>query len=310
MKKYLKTIMLTFIALILAVSFASCSGMEEMFEDEEISKDTRAMLDALIEDDFNAAYSTVSGICTKEQFKPTYDQMRQALNGATTYTIKLNSFHKNFQSDVTVITASYKVETDKGIFLIEVASQSDNKHLTAFYIAPFEKTDLYYTGTLGTMDGASLFQWIMLLLNLISLAVIVFAIIKCAKADMRFKGLWIAIIAVGMLAIVYTTQGTIKNLAFNFGFSFFGNYSALIVYGSGKTVCRVLLPIGAILFFALRKFIVNNQENTPAPPTTQGSVDEQPAQMFAQVSVEETTVSQNESGNTNQELNDKDIFTN
>lgn len=267
MKKITLAALATLLSLMLLLS--GCGAIDDFFDDEDIRGYTVTMLDALIENDITKAHSTIPDLCTEEQFTATFKEMRALLEGVESYTISTLSFNKSANytagSEHGITTAQYRIETDKETaFVINVEMQTGVTGLSAFYITPEEMTDLYYTGTLGNMADASLFQWMILLLNLVVIAVTVLAIIDCSRKKIKLKALWIVIIVLGMLLVSSTVTDNSSNFNINLGLF---TYSALVIYGSGKTMLRLLIPVGAIVYFAVRgKLIKKDDELPPAPP--------------------------------------------
>ncbi len=304
MKKNLFKFLVCVFALVLLLS--SCAG--DMFDDDEIRGYTVTMLDAIIADDYDTAYETISDACTEQEFAAFYNQARAAFEGVKNYelicigynrTININNGEQVIRTD-----AEYKFESGNIKYVITVATLTGYKNLAGFHILSIEQTDLYYTGTLDNMVGATPFQWVMLLLNLVVVAVTVWAIVDCARRNIKKKALWIVIIVLGMLIVGQTTAGNASQLDFYLGLF---SYSAFIVYGSGKTVLRLLIPVGAIVYLAMRKTLekqANDSETPLTPPYMQAFTDEQPqtAEPIPEQNVpeenapEETTPEQNEAG--------------
>ena len=60
------------VILVLCTLCSGCAAAMEKFENEEIRQTTETMLDALIANDFQAAYSLVKELCTEADFQPAF----------------------------------------------------------------------------------------------------------------------------------------------------------------------------------------------------------------------------------------------
>ncbi len=271
---------LAFCALLLAVFvlFSGCTGIAEKIENEELRQRTEAMLDAIITDDQQTAYSYVKAACTQEQFREVFPQMQEALGDAVDYELKLLSVYTNTGiSDGekrTQVSGEYELITEGSRLVVSAVMDSQNG-LVGFHLTPYERTDRYYTGTLGTMREATVPQRIFLLLNLISVGMILCAVIDCCKQKIDKKILWILLLVLGLASF----GATVSSTGFRVNFSFLNptSYSALIYYGSGTTVVRLMIPVGAIIYFCKRRsLITKNETMIQSYEDLQESDEEQP----------------------------------
>lgn len=271
MKKSIKLILLVVSLLIL---LASCAGIDEILDDDEIRGYTEAMLDALISNDYNTAYGLVADTCTEQQFKAFYNQARAALQGAQDYKLTCIGYNNTTTvkngKQIKRVDAEYKFVSGDLEYVVTVSTLTGYKKLAGFHITPVENSDLYSTGTLGNMAGASALQWAVLLLNLVVIAVTVIAIVDCARRRIKKKALWIIIILLVSFLVSRTQTANSFDLYFNFTLGLF-NYSAYIIYGSGKTIMRIIIPLGAIIYFCARKTLERkaSQQYAQQPYTAQ-----------------------------------------
>lgn len=265
-----KRIVFCALLLVFVFAFGGCSRLANAFDNDEVHGYTEAMLDAILANDVNAGYALVDDIASKEAFESSFFSMREMLKDVKAYelsvlSIYFNSGIQNGERKKTV-NAVYQMDTDAGAFVIQVKTDSTYEELSAFYITPFEKTDYYSVGTLSNMKGATLLQWAFLLSNLLSVAFCIFALADCLRHKMKYKPLLVALIVLGFVS--FTLSVATSTLNFNFNFSLF-RYSALIRYGGGTVALRMMLPVGALLYFLLRKkmMVKDSPVSTYAPPT-------------------------------------------
>ena len=226
------------------------------------------MLDALIANDFQTAYSLVNKICAEEDFKPTFTQMQELLGNVDTYELKLLSIYTNVTltngQKVSSVSSVYEMTTQSGRIIVSII-MDDQVGLNSFYLTPYEKTDYYFTGTLNNLKDATGAQWGFLLLNVITIGFTVFALVDCSRQKIKKKALWILLLLLGFISLGATISSTSFRLNFNVGW--ITAYSALIRYGSGTVMLRLMLPVGTIIYFAMRRSLL--KESTPAVVTSE-----------------------------------------
>jgi len=259
-----KIIVICTLIVAFALTFSSCTIFDpKNFENAEIRKQTETMLDALIANDAKAAHPLVAHLFTEEDFSLVFQEMSPFFQAITTYELEILSINQNTslqngekRSETTCV---YQMTAPEQVTVIEVVVDGE-KRMTNFSYAPYEQTDLYYTGTLGHMKGANAVQWALLLLNVVVLALAVYALVDCCRHKIKKKALWIVLITIGFVSLGATISSTGIRMNFNFGFFF--AYSALVRYGSGTMMIRLMVPVAAILYFLLKRSLLKSD---PAP---------------------------------------------
>lgn len=252
---------------------SGCTAVLEDLENAEVRQSTEAMLDALIANDFQTAYSLVSNICTEEDFKPIFTQMQALFENEAGYELKLLSIYTNsaISNDQKRSSVSSVYEmTTKGEKLIVSIRIDDQVGVSGFHLTPYEYTDYYFTGTLENMEDATGAQWFVLLLNVIVLGIAVFALVDCFRHKIKKKALWILLLILGFVSVGATVSATGVRMNFNVGW--IAAYSALIRYGTGTFTLRLMLPVGAIVYFAKRRSLCQQSTVTDVP----GNAEQQP----------------------------------
>ena len=259
------------VCIIILTVFMLCSGctavLQEL-ENAEVRQSSEKMLDALIANDFQTAYSLVNKICTEEDFKPAFTQMQELLGNADTYELRLLSIYTNGTitngQKIRSVSSVYEMMTQNGRIIVSIKID-DQVGLNSFYLTPYEKTDYYFTGTLNNMKDATAAQWGFLLLNVIAIGFTVFALVDCSRQKIKKKILWILLLLLGFVSLGATISSTSFRLNFNIGW--LTAYSALIRYGSGTVMLQLMLPVGTIIYFAMRRFLL--KESTPVIVTSE-----------------------------------------
>ena len=256
------------IILTVLILCSGCTAVLQELENAEVRQSTEGMLDALIANDFQTAYSLVNKICAEEDFKPAFTQMQELLGNVDTYELKLLSIYTNGTltngQKVSSVSSVYEMTTQSGRIIVSIR-MDDQVGLNSFYLTPYEKTDYYFTGTLNNLKDATGAQWGFLLLNVIAIGFTVFALVDCSRQKIKKKALWILLLLLGFISLGATISSTSFRLNFNVGW--ITAYSALIRYGSGTVMLRLMLPVGTIIYFAMRRSLL--KESTPAIVTSE-----------------------------------------
>lgn len=265
MRKHLICVVFVIILAVLILC-CGCTADLQALENEEVRQSTEGMLNALIANDFQAAYSLVDQICTEEEFKPTFAQMRELLGDADTYELKLLSIYTNGAMTngqrILSVSSVYEMMTPNSKIIVNIR-MDDQVGLSSFYLTPYEKTDYFFTGTLRNMKDTTGAQWGFLLLNVIAIGFTVFALVDCCRQKIKKKALWILLLLLGFVTLGATISSTGFRLNFNIGW--ITAYSALIRYGSGTTMLRLMIPAGAIIYFARRRALLKESAPAAAP---------------------------------------------
>ncbi len=259
MKKLIK-ILSVIIVVIAIFSMSSCQ------QNEDLKVQTTQMLDALIDNSFNDAYNLVSGITTKEQFQPIYSQMRDYLSGVEEYELSQVGINSKIQNGITLVSATYLMKTNAKTYMVESQVRSDVEGLYGFHILEsLVNNGGLKCGTLTTMKGANATQWIFLIVGLLETVFVIAVFIDAFKQKFDKKGLWLALILLGTIAITINSNGNGISLNFSAIISLI-NSTAFIKYATGATSIRIMIPIAAIIYLVKRKQLINSYiaKNTSA----------------------------------------------
>lgn len=247
-------IMALCVILLLLISLCvGCTKPIGRFEDEELRQYTETILDAIIAEDFQTAYEPFRQICLEDDFFEVFSQMRSLIGYANAYELKLLSINTNVSWDdgqqISSKDAIYQMTAGKKIIIVSIGTDSQ-RGLRGFTLAPYQSTDYYSVGTLSNMQGANWTQVLLLLSNLIPLGLVIFAIVDCIRSKLKNKALWILLLILGFATLGMTTAAS--GIKLNFHLAGLSGYSALIFYGSGTTAIRLMVPVGAFIYFIRR----------------------------------------------------------
>lgn len=286
-KRYIPIIIAVFIMLTFFGCSDAVSDIIEGIDDSEVQDKTETMLDAIIENDFKTAYSLAKDIFSEDEFRVTFDGMHQLLSDVEDYELEALSFQtKTVFGNGTVTSVEYKMITDSGNFVIQAEESSEYEGLSYFHIVDEEHSSLYYTGTIGHMEGANILQWAVLAFWIASVIFVIIMLIDCCRRDVKNKAIWIVAILFG--AISLTASLTDSNFNFGFNIGFMLSPGALVLYGDGAADLKLVIPIGAVIYLLIRKSITIKPATAFAPPfAVQSKVTPDGLQQSEQISNEE-----------------------
>lgn len=261
-----KILTLTAVVLAVVLCFAGCSEIYQRAENAEIHQQTRAMLDAVIANDLDAAYAMVSDVFAMEDFQPNFEVLAELVSGTEGYELEMLSYY-TYSSLVNgnrtqTVQSVYEMTTETERFIVEVVIDS-YLGMTTFRMARYEETDYYYTGLLGHMEDADIVQWGLLLSNVVAIGLTVIALVDCCRHSVKKKGLWITVLILGFMTVSVKTAASTFGIHFSFGWLL--NYAALVRYGGGTTILRILVPVGAVAYLIARRKILKKD----APEVTE-----------------------------------------
>lgn len=251
-------------------------------DDPQIRQLTESMLNAIKDDDADAAYNLFVPGIDRTQFDTVYLQFRQLLKDMGDYTLVASNIYKNTNaiSDVTITKISYMLSGDESSAeeiraYVDVAQSSEYpQRLYSFHINGYE--EVTQTGTFTTMKGAAIGQWVMMIIGLLETAFMVWMFVDCCAHKVRKKWFWLLLIALGVFVISASVDSGF-HLNFNVGL-YLNVYTAAIAYSNGAYLLRIMVPVGAIVYLIRRKALfakaVQVQPEQAAPVEVQLPAEE------------------------------------
>ncbi len=267
MKKIVKLLSVLLI-LVAVFLLSSCA------KNDELKEKTELMLNSLITNDFDEAYSLVSGITTKEEFKPMYTQIRDYIEGVKEYELSQVGVNVNTNNGITLMRTTYLMTTNAKNYIVESQIRSDIEGLYGFNILESQiEGNGIQCGTVTSMKGANLTQWIFLIIGFFEIAFVIAVFIDALKQKIDKKGLWLALILLGTAAITVNTNASGINFTFNAIISLVNN-TAFIRYATGASSIRIMIPIAAIVYLFKRKQLIDSYKQKIAPVSDACSTSE------------------------------------
>ena len=265
MKKLFKVCWVLLVVLVLLCSVTACGKAQVAEEDPAVRQLTEEMLDAFLADDEAAAYKVIQNADTPEAFSEKFPIIRDYLGQIESYTLTLVGNQETVTEGVTQYTALYMMETEQGYFEVTVSQKSDTPGLYAFHAVAEKDSTPKFTGTLSTMGGATLWQWVLLLVGLGTYAFVIWMVIDCVRRPMKLKWLVLLMLVLGSVAFLYTVRDGKGSL--DFGIMNLLSYTALMIYKIPPDAMqlRIFLPVGAMVYFFLRKRLSASWKKSPSP---------------------------------------------
>ena len=266
MKNTWKQIMLLVLAAALVLSLAGCAELK-VEDDPAIRAATEVFLDALVADDADAAYAAVYSGIDRTEFDTAFAQMYAFVDGVTEYALEPIHYSYSNSNGVATIQLTYRMTAEAGSYIVTAAKTEGYEGLMGVHIAPEEQTTLHHTGTLGNMAGASAVQWVVLILGMLVGVFVIWMAVDCCRRKIRLKWLWLLMIVLGAMVLTVTMNSGGINLRFNFGL--YLQLSSLIRYGDGSAELALVVPLGAIIYCAMRKRLLRAEQQVPQPEMTE-----------------------------------------
>lgn len=248
-----------FAALLLcaALLLSSCAKYSE--KNDEVEALGRELIDHIIEDDFDSAFALVSGVSDEDTFRDVYENIRQALDGSREYTLKMNGWQSKTTGGITTHVASFEMTTDNGSsFQVDFGVREGVEGLYTFYITPISSSKL-------SRVAVVVFDVIIKAVSLGIIAFVIWMLIDCINRKIKLKAVWIIVLLLGISISLAISGSDIS----------FGGFLGIMISTSdismkyGVLRIKLLIPVGALVYFFLRKKLPSPNTRNPVPKTTE-----------------------------------------
>ena len=191
-----KTRVLTIILCLFVILSLLCGcAKEDEAANARLETATRGMLDAILADDAETAYTYLKEAATEEDFRTWYAQVRGMLAGVTAYTLeplKAKETENGYGLSLLVRTEGTRGEVTYAVTAYEMA---ENAGFSGFYF----QENASYIGTITTMKEANAGQWCTLIFGMLAWVVTLLAIVDCYLHAGDRRGMMLIIILLGMV---------------------------------------------------------------------------------------------------------------
>ena len=230
----------------LLLSLCSCSGF---YDSESVRPLTDEFLEAVIDDDRDAAYSLMKDSYDEDEeaFDKDYSDWRELLGDVDEYTLKAIKYNSSTEDGMRYTGVVYKLTAGEEVFVIDSVISSSEEGLSRVYVNTFDAAvaDEYIV-----VEKNGIVNVIFLVILLAELAFMAFVIVDCAKHKMFFKWLWMLVIILGWVAVNIYISPELSNFKFNF-LSPLGTY--IHFYSDSSIDISVSVPVGLIVYLFKRK---------------------------------------------------------
>ena len=241
-------ILLLFVLIISVFVLSSCDMEEVAPEAKALAEE---LMDCVIENDRTSAKAMFKGVSTSD-FNAFWNELRSIYDGATEYTMLQTGLSSKIDDGVKTITVVLRIQGDNGGVGQLTLTYNGDLALIGVHVVNLTPETYSIFASLG-----------MVLLSLAFVAFSIWMIVDAAKRNIKYKALWIVICCLTTVVTVMTATG--GDFDFNWSLSGFVNVGYLFATASTVTV-RIVLPIGAIIYFFARKTLP--APTLPPPPIT------------------------------------------
>ena len=216
-----------------------------------------AYLDAMLAGDFESAH-TITPAIDREEHRAYFEESRKALEGATSYTLTQTGWKSNYNNGVATHIAAYQIVTDNGVtcqFSLQTTDGVEGiSHIAFRDSTAFIKS----TRSVGTINLVLTF------VSLIPIAFSLWMIVDCALRKINpLHKLWCMLICLLSLCISFTVGNESFFTRFSLGTcASFTTLEAIIP--NETVVLTIALPVGALIYFFLRKKLSAKYAETQA----------------------------------------------
>ncbi|MBQ4121761.1 MAG: hypothetical protein IJD35_07095 [Clostridia bacterium] len=251
--KHTKRLIAILSLLLIPLLFLTSCG-ETVPESKTLRTLTDDMIVAMKTGDAEAAFSLVAASCTQEEFDTFYEQFEPVFLVIEDYELYLHATAEEEKDGRLYESAQYILLSDAKQLVLSANMEKGTNALSGFLVGEPEenlKTYIETSGTVTTLDKTTGWQWVALAASLLEIAFILWMAIDCALRKIESKFLWISLILLGIVTLSFSFGD--GSFGFDFAISFIFDYTALIGHVRDLVSLHVMLPIGAVVYFFLRK---------------------------------------------------------
>ena len=245
--------------LLLSIVFGGCSIAEESVESRALCE---TFVDHVIQDDYTSAYEMIQAVASEEEFQPLWRSMRDVLKNSESYELQQKSWYKNWNNGVTTTQVLFEITTNDGkICQMLIYTMDDLEGIAGLNF--LDSTD--FVEKTNFVDTVNI---VLIIFTLACFAFTIWMFVDCLKRRLKNKVLW-AIITLCYIGCSLTTGASV--FKFYFRFSLLAGLTNISADRAALAISvNVLLPIGALIYFLLRKRLTLPEEK-PAQPSSENS---------------------------------------
>ena len=257
MKTKIKLAIFLCTLLALSMIFGGCSIKEDSVESRELCE---TMVNHIIQNNYTAAYAMMRESVSQEEFDPIWQTMCDTFRDSQTFELKQKGWHKNWSNGVTTTQVLFEITTDDGKICQMAIITTDT--VNGIW-------DLGFLDSTDFVRKTQFFSIVNIFLCIFSLACFAFSIwmlIDCLKNCKKNRNLW-AVLTLIYLGFFLKTDG--HAFEFKYRISVLAGITNISADRTALAIAvNALLPIGAIVYFLLRKRLREPAESVQATVDT------------------------------------------
>ena len=240
---------LLLVTVLIALGLCSCSMKEDSVEAREICED---YFDAVIDNDFAAAYGIFDEVTDADSFKDVWIYTRDVLENSQSYELKQEGWNSHTEKGVTFRQITFEIESDdeKTMYVTIVL---DDEGIYSFNV--LDSTEFINNTVFVRVIGV-----IMTVISFALFGVTIWMIVDACKRKIKHKALWILLIIIGAW---FEVAIGIEAGYFDFDFGLFFGIKTATAYTINQLQAigvRIAVPIGTIIYFFIRKSLSAREE--------------------------------------------------
>ena len=252
MKKTVR-IFVAVLAVLFAVLGMTACELPLSDEGEELTEKVQAMVDAILADDADTVRAQFSEEVDLSSFDETFASWKSLLAGFEGYGLTPTAWKKSIDNGVSSFELTCRITSGDKTLLVQ-AKTVEGKLVSFVFSTEDAKAEGGIAGVVSI---------VMYVITGLSVALVVLMVIDCARRRLNAKALWIILIVIGHLEIYATKTASDLSMGYHIGALVpFSNFAA---YESGAFELSLFIPVGAIVYFFMRKWLTAKYE-APVKP--------------------------------------------
>ena len=248
-RKLIRLSALLVITALIALGLCSCTMKEDSAEAREICED---YFDAVIANDFAAAYDIFDEVADADSFKDVWIYTRDVLENSQSYELKQVGWYTETDDGVTFRQITFEIESDdeKTVYATVIL---DDQGIYSFNV--LDSTEFINNTVFVRVIGV-----IMTVISFALFGVTIWMIVDACKRKIKHKALWILLIIIG---VWFEVSVGIEAGHFDFDFGLFFGIKTATAYTINQLQAigvRIAVPIGTIIYFFIRKSLSAREE--------------------------------------------------
>ena len=248
-RKLIRLSALLLVTVLIVLGLCSCTMKEDSAEAREICED---YFDAVIDNDFAAAYGIFDEVTDADSFKDVWIYTRDVLENSQSYELKQEGWNSHTEKGVTLRQITFEIESDdeKTMYVTVIL---DDEGIYSFNV--LDSTDFINNTVFVRVIGV-----IMTVISFALFGVTIWMIVDACKRKIKHKALWILLIIIGAW---FEVAIGIEAGYFDFDFGLFFGIKTATAYTINQLQAigvRIAVPIGTIIYFFIRKSLSAREE--------------------------------------------------